>query len=88
MTFANAGITATGGHPVKLYEVYLAKKKTPGPNGNFDNLAYYIIDNKEDLDRKWPMIMADHPDFIKTHLLYTEEFEKRRHDPGVFFFAR
>jgi imidazolonepropionase-like amidohydrolase len=82
--FANAGITATGGHPVKLYEVYLAKKKTPGPNGNFENLAYYIIDTKEDLDRKWPLIMADHPDFIKAHLLYTEEFKKRRDDPAYY----
>ncbi len=84
VTFANAGITATGGHPVKLYEVYLAKKKKPGPDGHFDNLAYYIIDNQADLDRKWPLIVADHPDFIKTHLLYTEEFEKRRDDPAYY----
>jgi len=84
VTFANAGITATGGHPVKLYEVYLAKVKKPGQNGNFDNLGYYIIDNKEDLDRKWPMIMADHPGLIKTHLLFSEEFQKRRDDPAYY----
>jgi hypothetical protein len=84
VTFANAGITATGGHPVKLYEVYLAKTKKPGPNGNFENLAYIIIDNKDDLDRKWPVILDDHPDFIKTHLLYTEEFDKRRDDPKYY----
>jgi len=84
VTFANAGITATGGHPVKLYEVYLAKTKKPGPDGHFDNLAYYTIDNQDDLDRKWPMIIADHPDLIKTHLLYTEEFEKRRDDPKYY----
>lgn len=84
VTFANAGITATGGHPVKLYEQYLAKVKKPGPNGTFDNLGYYIIDNKDDLDRKWPLIMADHPDFIKAHLLYSEEFEKRRDDLAYY----
>lgn len=84
VTFANAGITATGGHPVKLYEVYLAKTKKPGPDGHFDNLGYYTIDNKEDLDRKWPLIIADHPGFIKGHLLYTEEFEKRRDDPKYY----
>jgi imidazolonepropionase-like amidohydrolase len=82
--FANAGLTATGGHPVRLYDKILIKVKTPGPNGTFENLAYYIIDNKEDLDRKWPLIMADHPDFIKTHLLYSEEFEKRRDDPKYY----
>lgn len=84
VTFANAGITATGGHPVKLYEVYLAKVKKPGPSGTFDNLGYYIIDNKEDLDKKWPMIVADHPDLIKTHLLFSEEFQKRRDDPAYY----
>jgi hypothetical protein len=82
--FANAGITASGGHPVKLYDKILVKVKTPGPNGTFENLAYYIIDNKEDLERKWALIMADRPDFIKTHLLYSEEFEKRRDDPAYY----
>lgn len=82
--FANAGLTASGGHPVKLYDKILVKVKEPGPNGTFENLAYYIIDNKEELERKWPLIMADHPGFIKTHLLYSEEFEKRRDDPAYY----
>jgi amidohydrolase family protein len=82
--FANAGLTASGGHPVKLYDKDLAKVKKPGPNGTFEDLAYFIIDNKEDLERKWPLIMVDHPDFIKTHLLYSEEFEKRRDDPAYY----
>jgi imidazolonepropionase-like amidohydrolase len=82
--FANAGITASGGHPVRLYEQILRNVKTPGPDGTFENLAYYIIDTKEDLERKWPMILADAPDFIKAHLLYSEEFEKRRADPAYY----
>ena len=82
--FANAGLTASGGHPVKLYDKILVKVKEPGPNGTFEDLAYYIIDNKEDLERKWPLIVADHPDFVKTHLLYSEEFEKRRDDPAYY----
>jgi imidazolonepropionase-like amidohydrolase len=84
VTFANAGLTASGGHPVKLYDKILIKVKAPGPHGNFENLAYYVIDNKEDLERKWPLIVADHPDFIKTHLLYSEEFEKRRDDTAYY----
>ena len=84
VVFANGGITASGGHPVKLYEKFLSKVKTPGPDGTFENLAYFLIDNEADLERKWPMIMADHPDFIKAHLLYSEEFEKRRDDPAYY----
>jgi hypothetical protein len=84
VVFANGGITASGGHPVKLYEKILNKVKKPGPDGTFENLAYYIMDNEGDLQKKWPMIMADAPDFIKTHLLYSEEFEKRRDDPAYY----
>src|SRR5439155_15729467 len=84
VVFANAGITASGGHPVRLYEEYLKKVKTPGPDGTFENLGYVIIDNDADLEKKWPMIMAGAPDFIKGHLLYSEEFEKRRDDPSYY----
>ena len=84
VVFANAGITATGGHPVKLYEQFLSKVKKPGPDGTFENIAYVIIDNPQDLEKKWPAILADHPDFIKGHLLYSEEFDKRRADPAYY----
>jgi len=82
VVFANAGLTASGGHPVKLYEKFLNKVKTPGPDGTFENLAYVILDDEADLKKKWPAILADHPDFIKAHLLYSEEYEKRRRDPA------
>ncbi len=84
VVFSNGVLAASGGHPVALYDKTLIKVKKPGPNGNFENLAYYIIDNEADLQKKWPLIMADAPDFIKTNLLYTEEYEKRRNDPGFY----
>jgi hypothetical protein len=84
IVFSNAALTASGAHPVKLYEVYLKKVKKPGPDGTFENLAYIILDNESDLEKKWPLIMKDHPDFLKVHLLYSEEFEKRRNDPAYY----
>lgn len=84
VVFSNASITASGGHPVKLYEVNLRKVKKPGPDGTFEDLAYIIMDNESDLQKKWPMIIKDRPDFIKVHLLYSEEFEKRRDDPAYY----
>jgi hypothetical protein len=61
--YVAGGVTASGGHPVRLYEEYFRKVKTPGPDGTFENLGYVIIDNDADLEKKWPMIMADAPDF-------------------------
>ena len=84
VVFSNGVLAAPGGHPVALYEKHMIKVKKPGPDGTFENLAYYIIDSESDLQKKWPMIMADSPDFIKTNLLYSEEYEKRRDDPAYY----
>ena len=82
VVFSNGPLAAPGGHPVALYEKHLNKVKKPGPDGTFENLGYFIIASESDLQKKWPMIMADRPDFIKTNLLYSEEYEKRRDDPA------
>ena len=84
VVFSNGVIATSGGHPVRLYEQILSKVKKPGPDGTFENLAYYIIDNEADLQKKWPLILAAAPDFIKTNLLYSEEYEERRGDPAYY----
>jgi imidazolonepropionase-like amidohydrolase len=45
---------------------------------------YFIIDNITDLDRKWEKVLSGKPDFIKTYLQYSEEYEKRREDNAYF----
>lgn len=80
--FANGPLTAKGGHPVELYDpgAILNKVKKPGPDGSFENVSFFIVDDESELARKWPLIVADKPDFIKTGVLYSEEFAKRRND--------
>ena len=53
-----------------------------------ENRAYFVIDDEADLEAKWPAILAGKPDFIKTFLLFSEEFEKRREVPNVAQGAR
>lgn len=78
-TFAGGGLTAEGGHPSVLYNVGLAN----GPFKfmkikDFENIAFYLINEHNDLETKWNKILADKPDFIKTYLLFSEEYEERR----------
>lgn len=77
--FANGGLTAAGGHPSVLYDVRLAN----GPFKrlkitNYNGLAYHLINDQKDLETKWTGILADKPDFIKTYLLFSEEYRERR----------
>lgn len=83
VVFSNGAITATGGHPVQLYEGILRTTRYQSvvgevKDGWFENRGYYIVDDEADLQEQWPMIMADKPDFIKTILSYSEDFEKNR----------
>ncbi len=81
-TFSNGGLTASGGHPTGLFLRNLKAGIFSAADGDGGMLWY--VDSVSDLDRKWPAILAQKPDFIKTFLLYSEEYLARR-DDSVFF---
>ena len=82
VVFANGGLTASGGHPLGVVRRNLDRGAPPSDwaEGSF----YFIIDNLADLDRKWEKILLGKPDFIKTYLQYSEEYEKRKGDNTYF----
>ena len=85
VTFANGGLTATGGHPVQIYDFLARRGVIPGWTKEMMNgQAYFIIDSEADLEKSWPLIMAGKPDFIKTYLEHSEEYERRKDDPKFY----
>lgn len=79
VAFANGGLTSSGGHPVPLH-AYLAslgvfKGLTPA---DMEDRAYFVVADEAELEAKWPRILAGKPDFIKTFLLFSEEYEGRK----------
>lgn len=84
IVFANGGLTGSGGHPVPLYQFMMATRYKEAIKGwtykSMEGNAYYVIDAKEDIDKKWPFIIADKPAFIKLYLLYSEEYKQRKND--------
>jgi hypothetical protein len=82
VVFANGGLIPTDGHPLGLVKRNLdngGMNKEDGEGG-----FYFIVDNTTDLNRKWPMILAGKPDFIKTYLMYSEEYARRKDDAAYF----
>jgi imidazolonepropionase-like amidohydrolase len=83
--FSNGGLTATGGHPIQIYDYLGDHKIIPGwTKEDMKNQAYFIIDSEADLDAMWGEVKAGRPDFIKTYLEYSEEYEKRKSDPRYY----
>lgn len=79
--FANGGLTGSGGHPIEIVRRNIARGGMTAADG--DGEFYWEVDNAGDLARRWPAILAQHPDFIKVYLLYSEEYERRSADPAA-----
>ena len=83
--FANGPLTASGGHPIRLRERLLEQGAYPGfTRETLPGQGYFVIDNAADLERHWPTIARQRPDFIKIVLAFSEEFARRRDDPKFF----
>lgn len=80
VVFANGGLTASGGHPIELVERNVARGTWTAMDG--EGAFYWVVDDASELERKWPAILAGHPDFIKVYLLHSEEYDRRRADPA------
>lgn len=80
--FSNGSLTASGGHPTEIPErvIRTGKWTQADSEGGF----YYTVDNRGELDEKWPILLNTHPDFIKTFLLYSDQFARRRDDPHFY----
>jgi pimeloyl-ACP methyl ester carboxylesterase/imidazolonepropionase-like amidohydrolase len=79
--FANGGLTASGGHPIEIVRRNIQRGGMTEADG--EGGFYFTIDNLADLDRKWETIKAGRPDFIKTYLIHSEEYEERKDDERV-----
>ena len=84
VAYADAGLTATLGHPILSAEVTANGISWDSLRANWSRLltshtaegdVYFVIDSLDDLQKKWTQIVASKPDIIKIYLLDTEHFE-------------
>lgn len=86
VSYANGMLTCTYGHPFMVYEplemgIYnpseAFRRVTEVKKSRRDeNEAYWFLDSKQDVDRKWQKILAAKPDIIKIALIDAENYEK------------
>ena len=89
--YANGGITSTLSHPFLAYEPramrlqgdWTAHAAEIRRSRIRENNAYWFIDNLEDLEVKWPAIVAANPGIIKIFLLDARENPPAIPDSGL-----
>jgi hypothetical protein len=82
VVFANGGLTALDGHPLPLVQRNIERGVWTEADG--DGAFYFLVNDEEDLHRVWEGVLEDRPDFLKTFLLYSEEYARRKDDPAFF----
>ena len=84
VVYANGGLTGPGGHVVELHERLVDRGVLSLPKEQLDGLAFFVADSERDLDRQWPQLLAGKPGIVKVFLGASEEYLRRRDDPGFF----
>jgi hypothetical protein len=79
VAFANGGLTATGGHPVAHVQRNIERGIWTEADG--EGGFYFLVDDEKDLRQVWERVLEERPDFLKTFLLYSEEYAQRKDDP-------
>src|SRR5262245_33206831 len=81
VVFAGGGFTCPDGHPMGLVRRNIVR----GVMTKEDGEAFCSqVATREDIDRRWPAILATRPDCIKALLLFSEEHERRKADTTCF----
>ncbi|MDQ3470779.1 MAG: amidohydrolase family protein, partial [Pseudomonadota bacterium] len=82
---AQGGITEPGGHPEKLYVDVLSKYVYKGMAlKDFLGNAFHYGRDKAEIDAALDLLKKQKAAFVKTYLLYSEEYAKRRTNPAYY----
>jgi len=82
VTFANGGWTGVDGHPMEIAKRNLDRRVWSDRDG--EGGFYWSAATSDDIARKWPVFLAQRPQFVKGYLLFSEEYAKRQNDAASF----
>ncbi|HYE46168.1 MAG TPA: amidohydrolase family protein [Caulobacter sp.] len=76
--FSMGGLTAEGGHPIRLYG-FLSRFSGPErPGEAFEGDAFHVIRTAADIEPALGKLQGQGAEFVKTYLLHSESYEERK----------
>jgi imidazolonepropionase-like amidohydrolase len=84
---SQGGVTEPGGHPEKLYVNVLSQFVYKGKTlKDFLGNAFHYGRSPAEIDAALDLLKTQGAGLVKTYLLYSEDYEKRRDDPEYYGF--
>lgn len=71
VTFANGGWTSDDGHPMEIVKRNVDRHLWDQRDG--DTAFYWTAGTPDEVDRKWPIYLAQKPEFVKIYLLFADD---------------
>lgn len=82
--FSLGGVTAPGGHPVRLYGFLSRFYGAPRDGESFEGDAFHLVTAEGDIAPVLDRLKADGADFVKLYLLGSEHHHERAGDPAFY----
>lgn len=81
---ANQGFTGPDAHPIEQALLFLQLGVLPREwdVSTLNGEVVMVVRDTEQVEQKWPLFLADRPDFVKVFLLYSEQYAQRLSDPN------
>jgi hypothetical protein len=76
--FSMGGITAPGGHPIKLYGFLSRFTGQPREGETFEGDAFHVVRTESDIAPILDKLQSQGADFVKTYVLYSEDYATRQ----------
>jgi hypothetical protein len=81
---AMTGFTGPGAHPAEIVEQMVGFGILPKDwKPNFDKQGEFVVSTEKDVDERFPLLLEQHPAYVKAFLLFSDRYQENLKDPNV-----
>jgi hypothetical protein len=86
---AMTGFTGPGAHPADVIEQMVGLGILPKDwKPDYDKQAEFVVRTERDIDERFPLLLDQHPAFVKAFLVFSDRYEENLKDPNIKAYAR
>ncbi len=86
---AMTGFTGPGGHPAEIIGQMVGMGILPKDwKPDYDKQAEFVVRTEKDIDERFPLLLEQHPAYVKAFLLFSDRYQENLNDPNTKASAR